>query len=84
MLELGTKVYAWDFNREQMEVCPISKEPLIGVIDEVDDERHEYVIKNILDGKFYRHKMDCIYPIGTGPAIKKLSDEGLLPYFDRV
>lgn len=84
MFEVGTKVYAWDFNVEDMEKCMTSGDPIIGNVDSVDIENHEYIIKSVVNEKFYRHKADCVFEVGTGPTVKKTFDDGLLPFFDKV
>jgi len=71
MLQVGDKVYCWDFSMDNHELCEVSAEPIIGTVEEVEGDRNEIVLLSMMNGKFYRRRSENVFRIGTGPSMKK-------------
>lgn len=68
-MEIGARVYAWNPETEDLDICEMSNEFVIGNLESIEEDRKECIILSILDGKYHRRYFKNVYVVGTGPII---------------
>lgn len=70
-MEVGTKVYVWDFYEKQVaKSISAPHEEIIGeVIEGTPFNPSEILVKSILDGNIYSPRATHVFEVGTGPGV---------------
>jgi len=79
MIELGSKVYLWNYyEKDVAKSAAAPHDPIIGEVVGFNQSTHpdynEVKIKSVIDGRIFSSRVTHVFEVGTGPGVKNDSN----------